>query len=45
MSGFAELSGNTLGGDVKLGEFTLSLKWSKIGHLHTRLVQVYHFDL
>ncbi|KAM7504233.1 hypothetical protein LguiB_003137 [Lonicera macranthoides] len=39
VSGFAELSGNTLGGDVKLGEFTLSLKWSKIGHLHTRLVQ------
>ncbi|CAI9773405.1 unnamed protein product [Fraxinus pennsylvanica] len=35
----AEISGNTLFGRVKLNEFSMSLKWSKIGDLHMRLVQ------
>ncbi|KAL2472924.1 putative BPI/LBP family protein [Forsythia ovata] len=35
----AEISGNTLYGSVKLNDFSMSLKWSKIGDLHMRLVQ------
>ncbi|XP_022846038.1 putative BPI/LBP family protein At1g04970 isoform X2 [Olea europaea var. sylvestris] len=35
----AEISGNTLFGRVKLNQFSMSLKWSKIGDLHMRLVQ------
>lgn len=36
---FAEISGNALAGVVKLNEFTMSLKWSKIGGLHMHLIQ------
>ncbi|CAI9760396.1 unnamed protein product [Fraxinus pennsylvanica] len=36
---FAEISGSTVFGSVKLNDFSMSLKWSKIGDLHMRLVQ------
>ncbi|KAI3466458.1 hypothetical protein Pfo_023121 [Paulownia fortunei] len=35
----AEISGNALAGSVKLNDFTMSLKWSKIGDLHMHLIQ------
>lgn len=35
-----EILRNKLAGIVKLNDFTASLKWSKIGNLHMRLVQV-----
>ncbi|WCJ37437.1 lipid-binding serum glycoprotein family protein [Euphorbia peplus] len=38
-SGEVRISGNKLGGSVKLNDFSMSLKWSKIGNLHLYLVQ------
>lgn len=35
----AEVSGNTLYGSVKLKDFTVDLKWSKIGSFHMFLIQ------
>ncbi|KAH6835642.1 hypothetical protein C2S53_007676 [Perilla frutescens var. hirtella] len=34
-----EILGNTIAGVAKLNEFTMSLKWSKIGDLHMHLIQ------
>lgn len=34
-----EISGNALAGTIKLEEFTMSLKWSKVGNLHINLVK------
>lgn len=34
------ISNNNLGGSIGLDEFSLSLKWSKIGNLHVNLVRV-----
>ncbi|KAK4341879.1 hypothetical protein RND71_037695 [Anisodus tanguticus] len=34
------ISNNNLGGSIGLDEFSLSLKWSKIGKLHVNLVRV-----
>lgn len=39
-SGTVKISGNNLGGSLKLNGFTMSLKWSKIGSLRMYLVQV-----
>ncbi|XP_057978017.1 putative BPI/LBP family protein At1g04970 [Malania oleifera] len=39
VSGSAEIQRNSLVGSVRLDDFTLSLKWSKIGNLHMHLVQ------
>lgn len=39
-SGSVELRGNNLGGKVKLGDFKMTLKWSKIGNLKMFLIQV-----
>ncbi|CAO2812804.1 unnamed protein product [Amaranthus hypochondriacus] len=38
-SGSVELRGNNLGGKVKLGDFKMTLKWSKIGNLKMFLIQ------
>ncbi|OVA20051.1 Lipid-binding serum glycoprotein [Macleaya cordata] len=38
-SGSAEISRNNLGGSVDLDDFTLALKWSKIGNFHMYLIQ------
>ncbi|CAN6182710.1 unnamed protein product [Urochloa humidicola] len=39
VSGAAAVSGNNLGGRVELDYFSFTLKWSKVGKLHTVLVQ------
>ncbi|KAK9285155.1 hypothetical protein L1049_024341 [Liquidambar formosana] len=38
-SGSVKISGNNLAGSVKLDDFTMSLKWSKIGSLRMYLIQ------
>uniref|UniRef100_A0A2P2KZ28 Putative BPI/LBP family protein At1g04970 isoform X2 n=1 Tax=Rhizophora mucronata TaxID=61149 RepID=A0A2P2KZ28_RHIMU len=38
-SGSVSISGNKIGGSVKLNDFSLSLKWSDIGNLRLFLVQ------
>ncbi|KAJ0112384.1 hypothetical protein Patl1_01906 [Pistacia atlantica] len=38
-SGSVKISGNNLAGSVKLNDFTMSLKWSKIGNLRLYLIQ------
>lgn len=38
-SGSVDISGNMLVGSVGLDDFTLSLKWSKIGKIHVSLIQ------
>lgn len=43
-SGFVEVSGNNLAGEAGLDDFTLSLKWSKVGNFHMYLVQVWFVD-
>lgn len=35
------ITNNNLGGNIQLDEFSLSLRWSKIGNLHVNLVRVY----
>jgi hypothetical protein len=40
VSGAATVTGNNLGGRVDLDYFSFTLKWSKVGKLHTVLVQV-----
>ncbi|KAG8386076.1 hypothetical protein BUALT_Bualt03G0111300 [Buddleja alternifolia] len=35
----AEISGKAVAGNIKLNDFTMSLRWSKIGDLHMRLIQ------
>ncbi|KAK3130375.1 hypothetical protein QOZ80_6BG0492710 [Eleusine coracana subsp. coracana] len=39
VSGAAVVSGNNLGGRVELDYFSFTLKWSKIGKIHTVVVQ------
>lgn len=39
-SGSVKISGNKLGGSLKLNYFSMSLKWSNIGNLRLYLVQV-----
>jgi len=39
VSGAAAVSGNNLGGRVELDYFSFTLKWSRVGKLHTVLVQ------
>ncbi|XP_077211135.1 lipid-binding serum glycoprotein family protein isoform X2 [Tasmannia lanceolata] len=39
-SGFLEISGNNLAGQARLNDFTLKLKWSKIGNFHMYLIEV-----
>ncbi|KAF6159188.1 hypothetical protein GIB67_032805 [Kingdonia uniflora] len=39
-SGYAVILRNNLAGSVSLDDFTLTLKWSKIGKLHMSLIQV-----
>lgn len=39
-SGSAEISRNVVSGSLKLNDFTMSLRWSKIGDFHMRLIQV-----
>ncbi|KAL3503564.1 hypothetical protein ACH5RR_038013 [Cinchona calisaya] len=36
---YPEISSNALAGSVKLNEFTMSQKWSKIGNFHMHLIQ------
>ncbi|KAF2284848.1 hypothetical protein GH714_031201 [Hevea brasiliensis] len=38
-SGSVKISGNTLGGSLKLKDFSMSLKWSHIGNLRLYLIQ------
>lgn len=38
-SGSVKIIGNNLGGSVKLNDFAMSLKWSKVGSLHMYLIQ------
>uniref|UniRef100_A0ACD6AK45 Uncharacterized protein n=1 Tax=Avena sativa TaxID=4498 RepID=A0ACD6AK45_AVESA len=38
-SGVVEASGNTVYGRLELDDFSLSLKWSKIGNFHMSLIQ------
>jgi len=38
-SGVVEASGNKVYGRVELDDFSLSLKWSKIGNIHMSLIQ------
>ncbi|XP_038703636.1 putative BPI/LBP family protein At1g04970 [Tripterygium wilfordii] len=38
-SGSVRIAGNNLAGSVKLDDFTMSLKWSKVGNLHMFLIQ------
>ncbi|XP_058070782.1 putative BPI/LBP family protein At1g04970 [Magnolia sinica] len=38
-SGTVEVSGNNLAGRAGLNEFTLNLKWSKVGRFHMYLIQ------
>ncbi|XP_078443572.1 lipid-binding serum glycoprotein family protein isoform X2 [Wolffia australiana] len=38
-SGVPEISGNNLGGKIAMDDFSLSLKWSKIGNFHMSLIQ------
>lgn len=38
-SGSLKITGNNLGGKVKLGDFKMTLKWSKIGNLKMFLIQ------
>uniref|UniRef100_A0A1D1YRG3 Putative BPI/LBP family protein At1g04970 n=1 Tax=Anthurium amnicola TaxID=1678845 RepID=A0A1D1YRG3_9ARAE len=38
-SGVPEISGNNLAGRIALQDFTLNLKWSKIGNFHMSLIQ------
>lgn len=38
-TGSVKVSGNNLAGSVKLNDFTMSLKWSKIGNLRMFLIQ------
>ncbi|ONK69264.1 uncharacterized protein A4U43_C05F21040 [Asparagus officinalis] len=39
VSGVVEISGNNLAGKAELNDFTLSLKWSKVGNFHMYLIQ------
>lgn len=39
-SGSVKIMRNNLAGSVKLDDFSMSLKWSKIGNLHMYLIQV-----
>lgn len=43
-SGSVAIRGNNLGGKVKLDDFQMTLKWSKIGNLKMFLIQVMRFD-
>ncbi|KAJ4975597.1 hypothetical protein NE237_000703 [Protea cynaroides] len=38
-SGSVDISGNNLVGSVELVDFTMSLKWSKVGDFHMNLIQ------
>ncbi|XP_010542995.1 PREDICTED: putative BPI/LBP family protein At1g04970 [Tarenaya hassleriana] len=38
-SGSLKVTGNNLGGSVRLEDFAMSLKWSNIGNLHLHLIQ------
>ncbi|MQM00661.1 hypothetical protein Taro_033398 [Colocasia esculenta] len=38
-SGVPEILGNNLAASIVLGDFTLNLKWSKIGNFHMHLIQ------
>lgn len=38
-SGFAKISRNNLSGAIRLDDFTMNLKWSKIGDLQMNLIQ------
>ncbi|CAH2038891.1 unnamed protein product [Thlaspi arvense] len=38
-SGALRVTGNNLGGSVKLEDFSMSLKWSNVGNLHLHLLQ------
>ncbi|CAM8955808.1 unnamed protein product [Rhodiola kirilowii] len=37
--GSVKISGNNLAGSLKLEDFTMSLKWSKVGSLHMYIIQ------
>ncbi|XP_057485039.1 putative BPI/LBP family protein At1g04970 [Actinidia eriantha] len=39
LSGNVEISKNNLSGSIQLNDFTMSLKWSKIGSLHMNLLK------
>jgi len=39
-TGVLKISGNNLVGAIRLNDFQMSLKWSKIGNLRMFLVQV-----
>ncbi|KAL6999199.1 hypothetical protein U1Q18_000359 [Sarracenia purpurea var. burkii] len=39
LSGYPEISRNNLTGNVKLKNFTMFLKWSKVGNLHMNLLE------
>lgn len=41
ISAVAEISRNTVTGNIKLNNFSLSLEWSNIGELHMRLIQTF----
>lgn len=38
VSGFFEISGNSLTGKAELNDFSLSLKWSEVGNFHVSLI-------
>lgn len=39
VSGVVKISGNNLAGEANLHDFTLNLKWSKVGNFHMFLIQ------
>ncbi|XP_073010155.1 putative BPI/LBP family protein At1g04970 isoform X2 [Typha latifolia] len=39
VSGVVEISGNNLAGKAELDDFSLNLKWSKVGNFHMSLIQ------
>ncbi|KAJ6845178.1 putative BPI/LBP family protein [Iris pallida] len=39
VSGVVKISGNNLAGEARLQDFTLNLKWSKVGNFHMFLIQ------
>lgn len=41
-SGSVKIIKNNLAGSVKLNDFSMQLKWSKIGNLRMFLIQVVH---
>lgn len=43
-SGAVETSGNKVYGKVGLDDFSLGLKWSKIGNFHMSLIQVVYIS-